>query len=134
MGQCALRIPGVTERTGVRDCGRVPRHQSRKASYISKPRSRFSEHCCHKSQSAEQLDNLPLSREPANKWQNLKEMTLLPQKEWCRYTPQKSAGFGDLKQSHMPETEMLSHRLGKHGLQTETRDTGMVDCFSPRAH
>lgn len=36
-------------------------------------------------------------------------------------TPQ-AAGFGDLKQSHMPETETLGHRLGEHRVQRPERE------------
>ena len=34
---------------------------------------------------------------------------------------QESAGFGDSEQGHVPETEMLGHRLGEHGVRLETR-------------
>ena len=34
----------------------------------------------------------------------------------------------------MPEIDRLSHRLGEHGVQTETRETGGIDCFSLRVH
>ena len=29
---------------------------------------------------------------------------------------------------------MLAHRLGKHTVQPEAPDTGVVDCFSLRVH
>ena len=49
-------------------------------------------------------------------------------------TLQESAGFGDLKRGRVPEREMLGHRLGEHGVQTETRQTGVTDSLSWRAH
>ena len=45
---------------------------------------------------------------------------------------QESTGFGDSKQGHMPETETLGHRLGEHRVQRETKETGVIDCFSLR--
>ena len=47
--------------------------------------------------------------------------------------PQESAGFGESKQSCVPVIEMLSHRLGEHGVELETRETGVIDCFFLRA-
>ena len=47
---------------------------------------------------------------------------------------QESAGFGDSKQGHVPEIEMLRHRPDEHGVQTETRENGVTDCFSLREH
>ena len=38
----------------------------------------------------------------------------------------ESTGFGNLKWSHEPEIETLGHRLGEHGVQTKTRETGMI--------
>ena len=34
----------------------------------------------------------------------------------------------------VPETEMLGHRLGEPRVWTETRVTGVIDCFSLRVH
>ena len=41
--------------------------------------------------------------------------------------PQESTGFGDSKWGHIPGIEMLSHRLGEHRGQTETKETGVID-------
>ena len=35
-------------------------------------------------------------------------------------------GFGNLKQGCVPEIKMLGHRLGEHGVQTETGQTGVT--------
>ena len=49
--------------------------------------------------------------------------------------PQEFAGFGDSKWSHkLGEIETLGHRLCKHKVWMETRETGVMDCFSLRAH
>ena len=47
---------------------------------------------------------------------------------------QESAGFGDSKWDYVPETEMLSHRLGELGAQPEARETGVIEPFSLRVH
>ena len=53
----------------------------------------------------------------------------LYQEEQCGSMPQESAKLGDSKQGLVPETEMLSHRLDKHGVQRETKETEVNDCF-----
>ena len=60
--------------------------------------------------------------------------SFLPQEEKHRSLPQKSEGFGDSKWGGMPEIERLGHRPGEHGEQPETREAGVIDCFSLRAH
>ena len=40
----------------------------------------------------------------------------------------------DSKWGHVPETEILDHRLGEHGVCLETREIGVIDCFSLRVH
>ena len=34
----------------------------------------------------------------------------------------------------MPAIKTLGHRLGEHGVETETKKTRMIDCFSLRVH
>ena len=58
----------------------------------------------------------------------------LPWEERCGCAPQEPAGFGDSKRGRVPDPEMLSHRLGEHGVRMETRETGVTDCFSLKAH
>ena len=57
-----------------------------------------------------------------------------PQEEWCGCMPQEFAGFVDTKRGHMPEIEMLDHRLGEHRLWPETRQSRMIDSFFLRVH
>lgn len=46
-----------------------------------------------------------------------------PGEERCRCAPQESAGFEDSKTGCVPETETPGHKLGEHGVQTETGAT-----------
>jgi len=48
--------------------------------------------------------------------------------------PQETAKFGNSKGGCMAEIKMFSHRLGIHRMQTETRETRVIDSFSMRAH
>ena len=43
-------------------------------------------------------------------------------------------GFRDSRQSCVPETEMLGHRLGEFGARPEAREIGVIERFSLRAH
>lgn len=45
---------------------------------------------------------------------------------------QESAGFGDSKWDGVPETETLGHRPGELRVQPETRETGVIEHFSPK--
>ena len=62
------------------------------------------------------------------------DKTPLPPKGGAvRSEPQEFAGFGDMKQGCMPEREMLSHKLSEYRMVGD-QETGMIDCFSMRAH
>ena len=61
---------------------------------------------------------------------DLGRLPFLPWEEQCGSTPQESAGFRDSKRAHVPEIEMLGHRPGEHGVQPESGETGVIDCFS----
>lgn len=58
----------------------------------------------------------------------------LPWDEWLGYAPQESVKFGDSSHGCVPEIKTLGPRLGEHSVQTETRETRVIDCFSLRAH
>jgi len=58
----------------------------------------------------------------------------LPWEEWHGWALHESARFGDLKRGCMPEIEMLCHRPSEQGVWTESRETGVIDCFSLRVH
>lgn len=48
-----------------------------------------------------------------------------------------TAGVGTvcrLERDHVPEIEMLGHRLDEDGVWLETREIGVIDCFPLRAH
>lgn len=53
-------------------------------------------------------------------------------KKQCGCEPQKSAGFEDLEWGHVPEIQMLSQSLVEHGVWPDTKEMGMIDCFSLR--
>ena len=132
LGQWGLRILGVTGRPGVPECGRTPRHQSRIAGCIKDPRSRLSIRGCHKLQTVAWLGDCSLSRSPTSGRTSKNPPSHW--KEWRRSTPQETAGFGDSKRGHVTEIETLGPRLGEHGVWLGTRERGVINCFSLRAH
>lgn len=68
------------------------------------------------------------SRNPAN---GRTEETLpsSPGRSHARIELQQSAGLRDSRQGLVPEIDTAGHRLGEHGVQMETRETGVTDCF-----
>jgi len=57
----------------------------------------------------------------------------LPWEEQRGCPPQEPVKFRDSNRGHVPEIKMLGHGLGEHRVQTETRETRVIDCFSVRA-
>ena len=57
-----------------------------------------------------------------------------PGRSRARSELQESAGLRDSRQGLVPEIDTLGHRLGEHGVQMGTRETGGLDCFSLRLH
>lgn len=53
----------------------------------------------------------------------LARLPFLPWEEWHSGMLQESTGFGDSKQGHMLEREILCHRPGEQGMWRETRET-----------
>jgi len=43
-------------------------------------------------------------------------------------------GLETPKGGRVPEIETLRHRPSEHGVRPETRELGVIDCFSLRAH
>ena len=72
------------------------------------------------------------SRSPING--RNRETFLPPPGGAMQVQPQESARFRNSKQGHVTETEMLSHRQGKHRVRRETTETGVTDYFSLRVH
>ena len=124
---------GTQEDWGCLSVAGFPDIRVGKLAEISKCRSGSSAWGCHKPWTKAQLCNCSTSRGPTNN----RTCEIPPSssgKSSTEASRQESAGFRDSKQGHVPEIEMLSHRVGEHGVWTETRETGVINCFSLRGH
>ena len=79
------------------------------------------------------MGHCSLSRDPTSGGSGETHSFLL-QEEWHGSMLQEYAVFGDSKWGHVPEIEMLYHRLDELRVWPETRKTGRTESFFLRTH